>query len=79
MDWNNIKIESVWDAVTHYNYLEESVRQRALDYLLDYFHWDLVHKYNEDKPEDEQYDWENYNDRFQQYAVDYLNYLFQKD
>ena len=79
MDWNKIKIESVWDAVNHYNHPVDQVRSRAQDYLLDYFHWDLVNKYNEDKPEDEQYKWEYYNDRFLQRAIDHLNYLFQKD
>ena len=50
-----------------------------MEYLLDYFHWDLVHKFNEDKPEDEQYNGTDYNDKFMQFAIDELNYLFQKD
>ena len=68
INWDRIKIESVWDAVTHFNHCDEWVRLR----------WDLVHKFNEDKPEDEQYNGTDYNDRFIQFAIDELNYLFQK-
>jgi len=78
INWDRIKIESVWDAVTHFNHCDEWVRLRSMEYLLDYFHWDLVHKFNEDKPEDEQYNGTDYNDRFIQFAIDELNYLFQK-
>ena len=79
MDWSKVPITNTWEAIQNYNHPENSVRERAWDYLFDCFYWNLVEDYNKDKPEDEQFDGLNPNDRFLQFAVDELNYLFLKD
>ena len=39
----------------------------------------VIMKYNEDKPDDEKFYGYSSNDKFVQFAYDYLNLLFQKD
>ena len=43
---------------------------------MQYFYQELVDKFNEDKPEDEKYDGSKPNDKFRQFAHDYLDSLF---
>ena len=71
-----IKVENLWDAITKYKYPIGAVREKCEDYLIQYFYQELVEKYNEDKPEDEQYDGSTQNDKFRQFAHDYLDSLF---
>ena len=71
-----IKVDSLWDAITKYKYPIWKVREKCEEYLMQYFYQELVDKFNEDKPEDEKYDGSQPNDKFRQFAHDYLDSLF---
>ena len=48
---------------------------------MDYFHEELVQEYNQENADTrwwEEYDWSNFNSKFDQRAVDRITYLFQQ-
>jgi len=49
-----------------------------LQTIIDYFYTELLEEYNQDKPEDEQYHWVDYNAKFDQWCVERITYLFQQ-
>lgn len=77
--FKNWKPSSLFEAITHYNSPYDYVRDECQSYLFDFFLDDLLNKFNEDKPENEKFYGYEPNDKFVQFAYDYLNLLFQKD
>jgi len=75
----NWKPDSLWDAITHYNNLHENVRNESQNYLFDFFLTELIEKFNEDKKDEDKFDWYTPNDKFVQFAYDYLDLLFKKE
>lgn len=73
-----IKKSEVYHAMTHLIWLKWDVCMKHLQTIMDYFHDELVEDYNELLPEDEQYDGNDFNPRFDQWAVDRITYLFQQ-
>ena len=68
----------VYKAITRLVNTKWDFDLNNLQTIIDYFFMELLEEYNQDKPEDEQYNGTDYNDRFIQFAIDELNYLFQK-
>lgn len=68
---------TLWEAINNYN--KEDKMIKAQDFLMDYFYWELVQEYNQDKSFEDEYDWVQPNGKFIQFCADKLNDLFQKD
>lgn len=77
--FRNRKPKDLWDAITHYNSQYENVRNESQNYLFGSFLDELLSKFNEDKPDSEKFDWYWVNDKFIQFAYDYLDLLFKKE
>lgn len=77
--FKNWEPKDLWDAITHYNSPYENVRNESQSYLFGSFLDELLNKFNEDKPNSEKFDWYWTNDKFIQFAYDYLDLLFKKE
>ena len=75
----NWKPDSLWDAIIHYNFPFDYVRVACQNYLFDFFLTDLIDKFNEDKKDEDKFDWYTPNEKFIQFAYDYLDLLFKKE
>lgn len=75
--FKNREPKDLWDAITHYNFPYQNVRDSAQGFLMDYFINELIEKYNEEN--NENYEWFPFTDKFMQFAHDYLDLLFKHD
>ena len=68
----------VYKAITRLVNTKWDFDLNNLQTIIDYFFMELLEEYNQDKPEDEQYNWMDYNAKFDQWCVERITYLFQQ-
>lgn len=71
----------LYKAITHLVTLKWDFDMNHLQTIMDYFHEELVQEYNQENADTrwwEEYDWSNFNSKFDQRAVDRITYLFQQ-
>lgn len=70
----------LYKAMTRLFNLKGDVNLDNLQIIMDYFHEELVQEYNEEHADTrwyEEYDWSDFNAKFDQWACDRITFLFQ--
>ena len=76
-----ISKSDLYKAITHLITVKWDFDMNHLQTIMDYFHEELVEEYNQENADTrwyEEYDWSNFNSKFDQRAVDRITYLFQQ-
>lgn len=76
-----ISKSDLYKAITHLITVKWDFDMNHLQTIMDYFHEELVQEYNEENADTrwwEEYDWSNFNSKFDQRACDRITYLFQQ-
>jgi hypothetical protein len=76
-----ISKSDLYKAITHLITVKWDFDMNHLQTIMDYFHEELVQEYNQENADTrwwEEYDWSNFNSKFDQRAVDRITYLFQQ-
>ena len=76
-----ISKSDLYKAITHLVTIKWDFDMNHLQTIMDYFHDELVQEYNQENADTrwwEEYDWSDFNSKFDQRAVDRITYLFQQ-
>jgi hypothetical protein len=76
-----ISKSDLYKAITHLVTIKWDFDMNHLQTIMDYFHEELVQEYNQENADTrwwEEYDWSDFNSKFDQRAVDRITYLFQQ-
>ena len=76
-----ISKSDLYKAITHLVTIKWDFDMNHLQTIMDYFHEELVQEYNQENADTrwwEEYDWSDFNSKFDQRAVERITYLFQQ-